>query len=525
MRKQSDVPSGVVMEDMTGMDRLAKNVFASWAGYLVVMLAGFIMPRMIDNQIGQEALGIWDFCWSIVSYFGFAGLGVGTSVNRYVARYRTVGDLEAMNRALSSVYYVQMIIALAMFIITGLIFWSLPIFFSSRLGQGVGTAAYVLAFLGASLATQMAFDVFRGVITGCHRWDIHNLINSSSHVLTAVGMLTVLVLGGGLTGMSMVYFLGTLVTEVVRFMAAKSICPGLKIKLALANRTQALEMITFGGKSFLTEISPMLLLQTTNILIAAHLGPATLALFARPSSLVRHAQTFLNKFAFVLTPTAGSLQGHGRQDELRSLFLQSTKFSVAITLPMVIVLTVFGDEILRVWMGHRYEQGVLLSILAIGYFLPISQQSAFTIMAGLNQHGRMGLVIFGVALCGIGLSAGIAIFSTWTLTWAASIVAVCLTVGHGVAFPVVACRKLDIRLGHYLRNSFLVPFACSLPFIGFLIGAKYMFMNSHKLAGVAGLPMGMLILAMFYWNYILTDAMRLRIRKGIKLWKTAKGVA
>jgi O-antigen/teichoic acid export membrane protein len=408
MSKQSGLPPMAVIEDMTGLDRLARNVFVSWAGYIVVIIAGFIMPRMIDRQIGQEALGIWDFCWSVVSYFGFAGIGVGSSVNRYVARYRALGELEVMNRALSSVNYVQTMIALAMFVVTGLIFWFLPILFSNRLGAETGTAAYVVGFLGASLAVQMAFDAFRGVITGCHRWDLHNLINSASHVLTVMGMLTVLSLGSGLIGISMFYFFGTVMTEIVRLRVAKSVCPELKIKFALATRTQALEMITFGGKTFLIDISPMLLLQTSNVLIAAHLGPATLALFARPSSLVRNAQTFLNKFAFVLTPTAGSLQGHGRHDEIRRLFLQSTQFSVAITLPMVIILTVFGDEILRIWMGPRYEQGIILFILAIGYFLPISQQSAYTMMAGLNRHGRMGLVIFGIALCGIGLSAGIA---------------------------------------------------------------------------------------------------------------------
>ena len=68
--------------DPSGQDRMAWNVMASWAGHAVFIVAGFIMPRFIDRTIGQEALGIWDFAWSVVSYFGLAEIGVGASVGR-----------------------------------------------------------------------------------------------------------------------------------------------------------------------------------------------------------------------------------------------------------------------------------------------------------------------------------------------------------------------------------------------------------------------------------------------------------
>ena len=90
-------------EDLTGRDRMVWNVLTSWAGHMVFVIAGFIMPRMIDRHIGQTSLGIWDFSWSLVNYFGLAGLGIGSSVNRYVAKYRAVNDIEGLRKAVSSV--------------------------------------------------------------------------------------------------------------------------------------------------------------------------------------------------------------------------------------------------------------------------------------------------------------------------------------------------------------------------------------------------------------------------------------
>ena len=92
-----------VKADLTGRDQMASNVLASWAGHFAVVVAGFVVPRMIDRQLQQEVLGVWDFAWSLVAYFRLVVLGVGSSVGRYVAKYRATGDTEGLNRAVSSV--------------------------------------------------------------------------------------------------------------------------------------------------------------------------------------------------------------------------------------------------------------------------------------------------------------------------------------------------------------------------------------------------------------------------------------
>ena len=73
--------------DLSGRDRLVSSVIFNWAAYFVYIVAGFIIPRLIDRQLGQELLGIWDFAWSLVSYFALVQFGIASSVNRYIAKY------------------------------------------------------------------------------------------------------------------------------------------------------------------------------------------------------------------------------------------------------------------------------------------------------------------------------------------------------------------------------------------------------------------------------------------------------
>src|SRR3954469_22956445 len=98
-----------VSEDRTGRSRLVSNVLFTWGGQMVFFVSGFIMPRLIDHKLGHEVLGVWDFSWSLVTYFRFLEMGVGASVNRYVARYWGKGDIEGINRVASSVTFVLVV--------------------------------------------------------------------------------------------------------------------------------------------------------------------------------------------------------------------------------------------------------------------------------------------------------------------------------------------------------------------------------------------------------------------------------
>ena len=58
-------------EDITGKDRMFWNTIVSWSSHFVLIISGFVMPRLMDQQLGAEQLGSWDFCWAFISYLNF----------------------------------------------------------------------------------------------------------------------------------------------------------------------------------------------------------------------------------------------------------------------------------------------------------------------------------------------------------------------------------------------------------------------------------------------------------------------
>lgn len=495
-------------EDLTGRDRMAWNVIASWAGHMVFVVAGFIMPRFIDRRLGQEELGVWDFGWSLVSYFGLAQIGIGSSVNRYVARYRAVGDTAGISRAVSSVMLVQIWTSILAFGLALAATGALPYLFNERLGEHLPEAHWVVLLLGASIAVQLLFNVYVGVITGCHRWDLHNFVNAGAHLATLMAMILALSLNGGLPGLAAANLCGVAAGEVARAIVGHHVCPGLRIRLSNARWSQIVEMAVFGGKTVLNSLSRLLLYQTNSMLIAFYLGPAALALYSRPRSLVSHAQTFVNKFGFVLTPVASSLQAAERKEDLRELLVQTGRFAAYMALPMVLFMAIMGDPLLRLWMGPRYEQGLILAVLAIGHLAEMTRQPVINILAGMNMHGRLAIVNVCVGMGSVGLGILCLGVLHWGLLGAALSVAVPLMLVNGLYVPVYASRRLGIGVWSYLARTNRGPLLCAIPFALCLVSARLVFAHAPLLALLSGVIIGGLVLGLLYWQRVVPARIR-----------------
>ena len=491
-------------EDMTGRSRMAWNVVASWAGHMVFVVAGFIMPRLIDRHLGQVELGVWDFGWSLVSYFGLVQVGVGSSVNRYVARYRAANLPRELNCAIASVMCIQMVVALIIAGLTAGATWLVPSLLTGQLGSHVDAARWVVFLLGTSLAIQFVFDAFNGVVTGCHRWDLHNGINAGFYALIVAGMIVILHEGRGLKSIATVYVVGVVVTEITRAFVAHRVCPELHIRLRDASWSRCLEMLTFGGKSFLNSLSRLLMYQTNSLLIVGFLGPAALALYSRPRSLVGNAQTFVSKFSYVLIPTTSSLQAAGQHEELRSLMVNSGRYAAYMALPMVLLLVIMGDPILSLWMGSKYSQGMVLAILAVGHLTEMTRQPIVSVLTGMNLHGRLGFINLGAAVVSVTLSAITLGVLHWGLVGAALSLAVPLVLVNGIFVPVYACRRLDMPVWRYLSEANRKPLLLVVPFAVILVASRLCFVGYSSGALAYGLPIASAVLLITYWYRVFS---------------------
>jgi O-antigen/teichoic acid export membrane protein len=490
---------GAADDDLTGRDRLARNVMASWAGHLVFLVAGFVMPHQIDQRIGQVGLGIWDFGWTVVNYFFLAQIGVGVSVNRYVARYRAARDADGLNRMMSSVMLLQLGAAAIVLLLTAATAMWLPALFQAHLGGQSHVATMVIALLGTSIAVRMVTQGFSGVITGCHRWDLHNFLTSGAYAVTVTAMLTALWKGYGLIGISAVYLAGTALGEMVRVVLAFRICPELRVSVKRASRTEARALIAFGAKLSAFDAVKIVVAQMMSLLVLGQIGVLTLAVYSRLCALIRHTENIASKYTLPLTPTASSLQGIGRHDEVRDLLVGSTRITAYLVFPMLLCMAIVGDDVLQIWMGPRYDPTFVLPLMAIGTMFPLSQQALYTILIGLNLHGRFAtLHSIGALLSLVGSVVAVR-WLHWDLLGFV-IVGLVVTNAASVLMAIDTCRRLKIPVRQYFVQAYGGPLTCSIPFAVALLVVSFAF-DGHPVQTLAMAAfVGVVVLLPLYWR-------------------------
>jgi len=511
--------------DKTGQKRFGKNLLSGWAVEFAVVISGFVTPRLIDANLGQTQLGIWDLAWSVVSYFRFLGLGLSGGLNRYVALHTAKGTDRLLDRFVSSTIALQIIVALLTIVITLVVAYYVPILLEQKLGNLVVSTRWVIVLLGATMAARMVAWPARGVLTGQHHWSVNAGINIAGDITGLLAMVAALMANGGLREIAGAYLLVTIVTELYRYVIARRYYGRPMFRVSDIKIRESRELLVFGIKTNVGGLPTLIVSQTLNIILAASMGPGALAIYARALALQRHTHVFVGKFTMLLTPTVASLQGLDRESEYKAFFIRSMRSSLALTLPLYLVLANFGDLLIRVWMGDDYVTPGLLSVICIGMLLPTAQSAAFRILVGLNEHGRAGLIalISTSVLLGVGVFFGNGI--GWSPYLAASILGTSLTFGSAIPVTGYACSKFSVKFKEYASQVVFKPLLANIPFAVVLYGAPLLIDEHDLVAGVAQLILAIAVLALSYWFGILDEGQKLFVRARVSWMKPISSAA
>jgi len=486
---------------------IARNVAANWAGHILLVISGFILPRFVSDHLGQDRLGVWDFGWSVVAQLGLLTAGVGSAVNRYVAAHLAVRDWKAINRSTSSCAFVFLLASFASVVLTLILRAWLPRILPISFADYLDEARWVVFFLGLATAVQMCGLVYHGVVTGCQRYDLAVYAEGGCHVGMVLGLLATLFTGHGLKAMGAVILAGYALEAAIKWRMAHHVCPTLRLSVRDVTWDALIQQMGFGGKYFVSQVGKIGLYQGNNLLVALFMGPGTLAIYARAMVLVAHAEKLLFNFGRVLIPTASGAQSSRDHATLARLMLQSTRYSTLIALPLVMGLVILGKPLIRIWMGPAYAQLPLIEILAIGHFVVLAQTGGYYTLMGMNRHGIPALAMV--------LAAVLSIATTWLClgVFHLGLISVALSVGASVTaanlllIPAALTRASDLTLWQYFRNTLPGPVAAALPFaIVLLIGR--LLLRRDLLVVLLGSSAGAVVLGLTYWRWALPESIK-----------------
>lgn len=490
---------------------LARNTAANWAWYLVVLVSGFIVPRLVDEYQGQRLLGVWDFAWSLVVYVALLAFGITSAVNRYVARHRARGEWEELNQIINTSLLLLLgggVLGIAAAL--GLTL-AVPWFLQESSPEIVAVARLLVLLLAVKAALQLPAGVFNGVITGFERFDLLNIIRIARDVAVLAGMAAALLMGYGLIALAAILLIGELLGDGAKLCVARRICPELRLSLRLCQRAAARHVLSFGGKTMLQSLAQGGIYQGSSLIVAYFLGPAALAIFARQRSLVMHAMRFTKQYAQVFIPRSSTLQAEGDEVALRQTLILTTRCGLYVALPLLLILLVLGGPILHVWMGAAYQAPYVLAIMVLGHLLYLPQLGVYSVLMGLNLHGVPAKFDLLAAVCSVILGVVLLGFFGGGLISAAVAMTAPLALSGGLAMPLYACRRLHLSPGMYFSEAARAPVLSVLPLTIWLIAVRVALPQEPLRSLLLGGAGGMALTAFVYLVWVVPAPWRMRL--------------
>ena len=427
----------------------------NWAGMIFDSAAAFLVMPFLIRQLGEARYGTWVLIGSLSSYFGMLDLGVRGSVGRFIAFHRARADRDAIKATLSTALGISILAGLATLVVS----LGLPAMFFRLFeipADQTDQVRVALLLIGCNMALSFPLSLFDGILWGYQRFDAINAVEVPVAVIRTCLTFVVIDTGYGLAGLAALTLILLLVSGVSKAIAAFFLAPGLSIRPAYVTRTAAVELVSYGVSNLLINVARMIRGEVSPALIGSLVNLPSVTLYAVGKRFTDYVERLVFATTGVLTPLTASIHARGRDDRQRILFLVGGRYCSLMAIFLCGGLILLGRSLIGLWLGPRVlDSAALLTILALGELIPLSQSVSATILLGMARHR----IIARFAFAEIFLVAVLAsvLVRPFGLMGVVVSIAVAGAICRGIVLTIYACRFLEVPLSDYLREAVWPP--------------------------------------------------------------------
>ncbi len=365
---------------------LTRNTAWNYTGFVFNLLTNLFLFPYVVRELGDAAAGIWLLLGSVTGYMGLLELGLVPALAQSVAVYRSRGDTAGLNRAASTALVLLILLAAIPVMLLGVVPWVVGVLnIPAPLTRQAGTV-FAIAIVG--FAARMPLAAFQAILLGTQRQDRCNQLWIA--IITAKFIFAVLLLVAGFRLIAIVTMEAFvhLAAGVLQVRWARAEVPGLSLRWRLAERREASSLVGFGTSLLAISMCSLIIEQTDRLVIGAFLPIAMITYYAAPWKLYAFAYSLPTTLVQAVSPLASDLFGRGDKEKLVQLFLRMTKYTVAVSWPLVLSLGFCAAFLLNLWMGPEFARhGAVLQVLVASFAVTAHNHAGYSVLVGTRRIG------------------------------------------------------------------------------------------------------------------------------------------
>jgi O-antigen/teichoic acid export membrane protein len=385
--------------------RLLTGTISNFAGKLSTVVVWFVLTPFVLSRLGPSGYALWVLMGAISSYGFLLDFGIGGAVVKYVAEHVARGEHAAARALLASALWVY--IALAVFTV------AMSVLFAPALTTALGvapeqreTAELLVILTGINVALAIAATPPMSVLRGLQRYDLYNAIYIGASLMEAVTTTAALLMGWGVIGMSLAAIPVTIASGAASIIVTRRIAPQLPLGGRGANLVALRQIVSFSSSLFAIQVAGRLQSKTDEFVIAFFGMLTAVTPYAVARKLGGVTEVISVQMLKALMPLASELHAGDQGQQLRKVYIAASRVALGIAVPVAVLLTVIGGDLLTLWVGAAYaEHAPLVAVLGLASLITASHWPAVEILQGMAKHRLVASAWMVMGIANVVLSA------------------------------------------------------------------------------------------------------------------------
>ena len=430
-RKNSQVKSGIIFS------------------YILIILNTvyglFITPYMI-GRLGSSEYGVYKTISSLSSSLMVLDLGIGSTVMRFVAKYRaTKNEKSIPNFVAMSLIQAAALSGVILLIGTAVFFTIRPVYSTTFSPTELRKAQILFCILLVNMVLHVFENVINGVITGSNRFRFGNGIKVVRLLVRVLLIVSLLAVYSNSIVLVMIDLLITTVSIIIEMMYVTRKLH-IKPKYSYWDRALFFESGKYTILMFLTSIAAQVNNNLDNVIIGAISGPAVVTVYSMGLLIFGMYENLSTSVSGVMLPTVMNLLEEDKNGEkIQKFIIKVGRIQFILLGAAVVGFACIGKDFIMAWLGKGYEDVYVITlILMIPSLFELCVNVCLSILRAQNKL----LFRTGVLFASTILNAVVTILAVkyWSYIGAAFGTAASFIIGSLIVMNIYYYKKLQLPM-------------------------------------------------------------------------------
>lgn len=402
---------------------LGRNVGINYVATAIGSLSAFVLTPVLLHHLGPEAFGIWLIAGSVVAYIQMFDMGFRAASVKMMAADAWRRPAEVVRTFNTNLAPLTALALVAMVAGVAIAFQA-PDWFHApdELRDATRT---VFLILTVSFGVSIPLDVLGGVLIAHNRLYLLSVSNLVMTLGTTLGSIVMVLIGYGLVEVAAITAAITVAVHALRWRMARGLVPELRFSWRLVERARLRRTTALSGWFLIRDAAYALINNIDVVIVGALIDLEAAAIYGVGLKLAQISRRALEPLTFVFFPHASSLAAEDDKHRLAGLYVDGTRVSLLVMLPIMLVLVVLADPALTAWVGPEYGFGgersavPVLIVMAAARGVSALGETGWTMLLGSGWERRAAVaalveaavklassVVLGMVLGIVGVALG-----------------------------------------------------------------------------------------------------------------------